>query len=245
IILLCLIAVFVGFVFLFQDRAIEITLKHVGTIKAAAQQAQLDSQAIGDIRSRIEAQGATVDLIAQQAARAHELIENLEKKGSKAEDAIQRLNKKNEPPTLSLLNCKIDRDESVCMTFLTLKASTNQPLLDIVLEAWIVSGIDAEITYICPEGMNQRKKGMEMFEGGKRARIQYSPMEPGLTHIVKIMTSTPCRFMVAGNHNLKETTIDLPVIFAAGESQNLKPPYLFEFVLDADGKEKAQRIKGF
>jgi hypothetical protein len=43
---ICLVAVFVGIVFLVKDRAIEITVRGVGTIKAASEQAAIDAQAV-------------------------------------------------------------------------------------------------------------------------------------------------------------------------------------------------------
>jgi hypothetical protein len=90
-VLLGLIAVFVGIYFTVQDRAIEITIEKVGTIKAAAQQAEVDAKAVADLRKRIEAQSATVDLVADSATKAHRLIEELSRKNQSAESKIQEL----------------------------------------------------------------------------------------------------------------------------------------------------------
>lgn len=86
-----LVAIFVGVYFTLQDRAIEITIKNVGTIKAAAEQAIVDAQAVADLRNRIESQSATVDLVAESATKAHKLIEELSKKNSTAEGKIDEL----------------------------------------------------------------------------------------------------------------------------------------------------------
>ena len=86
-----LIAIFVGVYFTVQDRAIEITIGQVGTIKAAAKQATVDAQAVADLRKRIEAQSATVDLVAQSAIKAHNLIEDLSQKNREAETEIGEL----------------------------------------------------------------------------------------------------------------------------------------------------------
>ena len=72
-----LVAIFVGVYFTVQDRAIEISIEKVGTIKAAAEQATIDAQAVTALRNRIESQSATVDLVAQSATKAHKLIEDL------------------------------------------------------------------------------------------------------------------------------------------------------------------------
>ena len=86
-----LIAIFVGMYFTVQDRAIEITIEKVGTIKAAAEQATVDAQAVADLRKRIEAQSATVDLVAQSATNAHNLIDDLSQKNREAETKIGEL----------------------------------------------------------------------------------------------------------------------------------------------------------
>jgi len=67
VIVVCLIAVFLGMVLLLYDRALDITVKGVGSIKAAAEQVASDANAIGELRQRIENQSATVDLIAKDA----------------------------------------------------------------------------------------------------------------------------------------------------------------------------------
>lgn len=75
---LCVLAMLVGISFTFHERAIEITFKGVGKIKAAAKQATMDAQAIAEIKERIEAQSATIDLVAKSAADAEEKIKELE-----------------------------------------------------------------------------------------------------------------------------------------------------------------------
>ncbi|MEN6578725.1 MAG: hypothetical protein ABFD90_20435 [Phycisphaerales bacterium] len=90
-ILVGLVAIFVGVYFTVQDRAIEITIEKVGTIKAAAQQATADAQAVTELRRRIEAQSATVDLVAESATKAHNLIEELSQKNDAAENKISEL----------------------------------------------------------------------------------------------------------------------------------------------------------
>jgi len=84
----CLVAVFSGIFLLVQDRATEITIKGVGTIRAAVEQASVDAQAIADVRRRIEAQSATVDLVAQQATNARRLGEELAEKTRAAEKRL-------------------------------------------------------------------------------------------------------------------------------------------------------------
>src|SRR5882762_7403617 len=77
---LCLVAVFAGIFLILNDRATEISIKNVGTIKTVTEQAKVDARQIGDIRQRIEAQAATVDAVAKEAADAKKLSEEVEKK---------------------------------------------------------------------------------------------------------------------------------------------------------------------
>jgi len=75
---LCIIVVIVGMFFTLHNRAIEITFKGVGKIKAAANQATTDAEAIADIKKRIESQSATVDLVAKSAAEAKNKLQELD-----------------------------------------------------------------------------------------------------------------------------------------------------------------------
>lgn len=58
---LTFLAVFAGLALVISDRITELTVKGVGTIKAAAQKATLDAQAVADLRKRIEEQNAKLD----------------------------------------------------------------------------------------------------------------------------------------------------------------------------------------
>lgn len=90
---LCLLSVFVGFLLMVYQRAIEVTFGGIGTIKAAAEKASLDAQAIAEIRKRIEAQSATVDLVAGAATRAEALTRELSEKSATAEAKLEDVNK--------------------------------------------------------------------------------------------------------------------------------------------------------
>ena len=161
--------------------------------------------------------------------------------------ALQEKAKELEPPTLSLAGGKIDIDESSCTTLLRFRVSTSQPLVDIVLDAWIVSETVAKIISFKPVGISSSvSEKQKIFEDAKRAHIEYSPvMLTGLDHIVKIVTSSPCRLRITGSHNLTGVTFNLVSMLAGAESQNLKPPFVFEVVRDADNEGKVQMIKGF
>lgn len=84
IIFLCLISVFVGAFLFLNDRITEISINKIGTIKAAAEQATIDAKEITKIKGRIEAQSATVDLVAKQAAESKVLYEDLAQKNKEA-----------------------------------------------------------------------------------------------------------------------------------------------------------------
>lgn len=88
---LCFLAVFAGLALVLGDRITELTVKGVGTIKAAVQQAKIDADEIKKIKKRVESQSATVDLVAESAAKAHNLIEDLSLKNQTAETKIEEL----------------------------------------------------------------------------------------------------------------------------------------------------------
>ena len=69
----CLISVFIGLPLIIINRITEITVGHVGTIKTATKQVTLDAEEVSKLRKRVEAQSATIDLVAQNATDAKKL----------------------------------------------------------------------------------------------------------------------------------------------------------------------------
>ncbi|MFA5167471.1 MAG: hypothetical protein WC530_02935 [Candidatus Omnitrophota bacterium] len=88
----CVIALFFGCFLMLQHRAVELTFKWVGSIKAASEQASADAGEIAKLRGRIESQSATVDLVAKSADEARNLVRSLEKKNSDIESKVGKIN---------------------------------------------------------------------------------------------------------------------------------------------------------
>jgi len=88
---LCGISVLTGMFLTLNERATEITIEKVGSIKAAAQQATVDAKQIAEIKERIVAQGATVDLAAKQAAESKRLMEEINQKNQLADEKLKQL----------------------------------------------------------------------------------------------------------------------------------------------------------
>ncbi|MBW2149537.1 MAG: hypothetical protein JRI22_21285 [Deltaproteobacteria bacterium] len=76
-VILCFVALFAGIVLIIHERIIEVTVKGVGTIKAATEQAMMDAEEISTIKQRIEAQSAIVDLVAREAGEAKSLVDQV------------------------------------------------------------------------------------------------------------------------------------------------------------------------
>jgi seryl-tRNA synthetase len=91
VITVCTIAVFAGLALILQDRITELTVKGVGSIKAAVEKAESDAEAIDSLKSRVESQSATVDLVAQEASKAKKLSEEVAKKNERAEKKLDTL----------------------------------------------------------------------------------------------------------------------------------------------------------
>jgi len=87
----CLIAVFVGLVLTFQDRITELSIKGVGTLKAATVEAESKLEAIERIKTRVEAQGATIDLVAKDAKEARQLTDEIKKKSEEVEKKVKEM----------------------------------------------------------------------------------------------------------------------------------------------------------
>lgn len=92
----CMLGVFFGIFLILQERAIEITIKGIGSIKAAAEQAVVDARQIKELRERIEAQSATVDLVAKSAMDAKNLSTEAQNISKEAKQLVDALDRKNE-----------------------------------------------------------------------------------------------------------------------------------------------------
>ncbi len=109
VITLCLITVFFSIFLIIKDRATEITIKGIGSIKAATDQAVLDAKQIKDIRERMEAQSATVEVVAKHASEAKKLSEEAKDLSAEAKSLSKDLEQKNEVADKKLQ----DIDESI------------------------------------------------------------------------------------------------------------------------------------
>jgi BMFP domain-containing protein YqiC len=92
--ILLIVAPTFGLALVYPERAIEISIPKFATIKAAAQQATTDAQAIASIRQRVEAQAATLDLVAKESADAKRLLGDLRKENEIADAKLKQLDQK-------------------------------------------------------------------------------------------------------------------------------------------------------
>jgi hypothetical protein len=99
---LCVAAILAGLLLIISERIVEISYKGFG-IKAVTEKAILDAKQISDIRTRIENQGATVDLVAKQALEVKKVSDELVQKNIEAgrklssiEEVLQKAMKTND-----------------------------------------------------------------------------------------------------------------------------------------------------
>jgi hypothetical protein len=79
----------IGLALVISDRVTELTLKGVGTLKAATAQAVADADTISQLKGRVENQTATIDLVAQQAKHVEEQNRIAAKKLEELDSAIK------------------------------------------------------------------------------------------------------------------------------------------------------------
>lgn len=85
------LAVFAGIFLIINERATEITIKNVGTIKAAAQRASSDAKEIAELRDRVAAQAATIDLVAKDSADAKTIVAEVKEAIDIAEQKVKEI----------------------------------------------------------------------------------------------------------------------------------------------------------
>ena len=81
----------IGVVVLLGDRVTEFNLGKIGSIKAAAKQAQIDASEVAAIREKVENQRAVIDVVAKEASEGKKLYETLSAENKQAEEKIASL----------------------------------------------------------------------------------------------------------------------------------------------------------
>jgi BMFP domain-containing protein YqiC len=88
-------ALVAGLALIFYKREVEVSFTNEGaSIKAAAEQATADAAEIAAIRKRVEAQAATLDLVAKESADAKQLVDNLRQESERADKKLKMLEAK-------------------------------------------------------------------------------------------------------------------------------------------------------
>jgi hypothetical protein len=84
-------ALLTGMALIFNQRLTELGFGKYGSLKVAAEQALSDANEIAEVRKRVEAQSATIDLVAVQATKAKEISEEVAIKNIKAEEKLSEI----------------------------------------------------------------------------------------------------------------------------------------------------------
>lgn len=83
-----------GGLLLMPERVTSLTFPGLGSINAAVEQATTDAKAIAEVRQRIEAQSATIDLVARDANDAKKLVETLRLQNENAAAEMKQIAQK-------------------------------------------------------------------------------------------------------------------------------------------------------
>jgi hypothetical protein len=94
-VILLAFALVAGLALLFYQREMTVSFgKEGASIKAAAEQATTDAAEIAKIRARVEAQAATMDLVARDSAQAKKLLEDLRIENQHADEKLKLIEEK-------------------------------------------------------------------------------------------------------------------------------------------------------
>ena len=213
------IAMVAGLALTFHERAIEITFGKVATLKAAAQQATTDAKEITAIRQRVEAQAATLDLVAKESADAKRLLKDLREENIKADDKLKLLEQRTmetaklAEPTKLTLKATVRNPEvkELCVTVF-FEASKNEALGRLEFDVAVVGDSTATITKLWPSlkaGAFQSGDGsFQPSPGGKSAKLQYVPIGAELAAF-DITLSGPAVVQITGNRLPKPVVVKI------------------------------------
>jgi len=88
---LTIVVLVIGLALIVNERAIELSFGKVASIKAAASQVSADAAEIASIRTRVEAQAATMDLVAKESSEAKRLLSDLREENKEADEKLKAL----------------------------------------------------------------------------------------------------------------------------------------------------------
>lgn len=88
---LLVLACFIGVALVLNKRVSELSFGKLATLKAAVTQAQSDADQIAAVRQRVEAQAATIDLVAKESADAKRLLGELRNENAIADKKLRAL----------------------------------------------------------------------------------------------------------------------------------------------------------
>jgi len=207
---IAILACLSGLALVFNERAIELSFGQFGSIKTAAKQAETDAKEISEIRKRIEAQAATMDLVARESAEAKELLSNLTEQNKLAEEKIETIKELAAPPSLSVQKIDITNENNVYEAVMTFSSSKNEPLGQLVFVATIQGESDSKIIDFWPANPTflSGKDSKSIETNGKQARLVYQLMGAGYPSI-KLKTSGTAIVEIQGNHDLKKFQIEM------------------------------------
>lgn len=158
-------ALVAGLALTFHERAIEISFGKYASIKAAAQQATTDAQEIAKVRERVEAQAATLDLVAKSSAEAKTLLDQLRTANTEADKKLNLLQEK----TASIVRLPDGRTK--IGTIITGLPSELQKQFDVTIESYKAQDFKTAYTHIQEtidtyEKSKEQEKGIAMSAGG-------------------------------------------------------------------------------
>lgn len=90
---LTIVVVIAGLVLIFNERAMNVVFGKNSKISIASKQAQVDAEAVSEIRKQVEAQRATIDLVATEATDAKKLSVEVAAKNVEAGEKLVEIDK--------------------------------------------------------------------------------------------------------------------------------------------------------
>jgi hypothetical protein len=169
----CALGVLAGFGLVFNERVVKLTLPAIGSIDTAVTKASTDASDIAAIKTRVEAQSATIDLVAKKASDAKSLADSLAVKNDQADQTLKDIEQALASAKVatdeikltsefSLLVAKASSDDRHAFdSLIQLVNSRKQPLADIALKTLVRISTDPIATGKLREGVDLKALGID------------------------------------------------------------------------------------
>jgi len=219
---LCIVCVIVGMFFTLHDRAIEVTFKGIGNIKAAEKQATTDAEVISNIKNKIEQQEkittelqGAIEKSAIQISQALDEVRLMQSQLQETQTKVAKLDKESKrnsqtsiQPKLVYSTHSVNKVSDGIEVLLVFQSSGNIALGKVEFSLDLKGETNSKFLSILPSESVSLAVMSKITENNRKAQLSYITTSPSSPRI-KVKISAPASLIIQGNPGLEPFELDI------------------------------------